>query len=125
LVRRACGADGCRKDACGIAQRLIIGWFRSVRRKSADAREVRALLVGRKLLQSKLHDVEFSIRGILRGFGLRVGEVSKGRFAAWVEELIECYAMLQDVAGARSRPLHLVQSGWSALRTDAQEMPIG
>jgi len=29
------------------------------------------LLVARKLLLSKLLDVEFSIRGILRGFGLK------------------------------------------------------
>jgi len=45
-----------RKDARGIAQLLRMGWFRLVHRKSADAQEVRALLVGRKLLQSKLAD---------------------------------------------------------------------
>ena len=43
--------------------------------KSDGSQEVRALLVGRKLLQGKLLDVELSIRGILRGFGLKVGEV--------------------------------------------------
>jgi transposase len=89
-----------RKDARGIAQLLRMGWFRRVHRKSADAQEVRALLVGRKLLQSKLRDVEFSIRGILRGFGLKVGEVSKGRFAARVEELIAGHMMLEAVIGA-------------------------
>jgi transposase len=89
-----------RKDARGIAQLLRMGWHRPVHRKSADAQEVRALLVGRKLLQSKLRDVEFSIRGILRGFGLKVGEVSKGRFAARVEELITGHAMLEAVIGA-------------------------
>ena len=47
-----------RKDARGIAQLLRMGWFRPVHRKSVDAQEVRALLVGRKLLQSKLRDVE-------------------------------------------------------------------
>jgi transposase len=87
-----------RKDARGIAHLLRMGWFRPVHRKSAQ--EVRALLVGRKLLQSKLRDVEFSIRGILRGFGLKVGEVSKGRFAARVEELIAGHAMLEAVVGA-------------------------
>jgi hypothetical protein len=40
-----------------------MGWFRPVHRKSPDAQETRALLVGRKLLQSKLRDVELSIRG--------------------------------------------------------------
>src|SRR5246127_2954731 len=69
-----------RKDARGIAQLLRMGWYRPVHAKSASAQEVRALLVGRKLLQSKLLDVELSIRGILRGCGLKVGEVSRGRF---------------------------------------------
>src|SRR5689334_17434420 len=59
-----------RKDARGIAQLIRMGWFRPVHCKSPAAQEVRALLVGRKLLQSKLHDVELSIRGNLRGFGL-------------------------------------------------------
>ena len=58
------------------------------------------MLVERKLLQSKLRDVELSIRGILRGFGLKVGEVSKGRFAARVEELIAGHPMLEAVVGA-------------------------
>ena len=37
------------------------------------AQEVRALLTARKLVQSKLYDIEMSLRGILRGFGLKVG----------------------------------------------------
>ncbi len=71
-----------RKDARGIAQLLRMGWYRPVHAKSSDARDVRALLVGRKLLQGKLLDVELSIRGILRGYGLKVGVVSRGRFEA-------------------------------------------
>lgn len=51
-----------RKDARGIAQLLRMGWFRPVHRKSPDAQEVRALLVGRKLPQAKLRDVELGIR---------------------------------------------------------------
>jgi len=65
-----------RKDARGIAQLLRMGWYRPVHRKSPPAQEVRALLVGRKLLQGKLLDVELSIRGILRGFGLKLGEAA-------------------------------------------------
>ena len=78
-----------RKDARGIAQLLRMGWYRPVHAKSADAQEVRALLVGRRLLQVKLLDVELSIRGILRGYGLKVGEVSRGRFEARIRDLIE------------------------------------
>ena len=41
--------------------------------KSRRSQEVRALLVSRKQLLGRLIDVELSIRGILRGFGLRLG----------------------------------------------------
>ena len=51
-----------RKDARGVAQLLRMGWFRPVHCKSPPAQEIRALLVGRKLLQAKLQDVELSIR---------------------------------------------------------------
>lgn len=71
-----------RKDARGIAQLLRMGWYRAVHAKSANSKDTRALLVGRKLLQGKLLDVELSIRGILRGYGLKVGDVSRGRFEA-------------------------------------------
>ena len=70
-----------RKDARGIAQLLRMGWYRPVHCKSPPAQEIRALLVGRKLLQGKLLDVELSIRGILRGFGLKLGEVR--RVGSW------------------------------------------
>src|SRR5919206_4633850 len=56
-----------RNDARGIAQLLRLGWFRPVHCQSASAQETRALLTARKLVQSK------SLRGILRGFGLKVG----------------------------------------------------
>jgi transposase len=86
-----------RKDARGIAQLLRMGWFRPVHRKSPPAQEIRALLVGRKLLQGKLRDVELSIRGILRGFGLKVGRVSKGGFEARIRDLIAGQPMLERV----------------------------
>lgn len=89
-----------RKDARGIAQLLRMGWYRPVHAKSTDARDVRALLVGRKLLQGKLLDVELSIRGILRGYGLKVGAVSRGRFEARILELTEGHAVLEAVIGA-------------------------
>jgi transposase len=86
-----------RKDARGIAQLLRMGWYRPVHRKSPSAQEVRALLVGRKLLQAKLLDVELGIRGLLRGFGLKLGEVGEGRFAARVRELVAGQPTLERV----------------------------
>src|SRR5512136_2804368 len=89
-----------RKDARGIAQLLRMGWYRPVHAKSAPCKDIRALLVGRKLLQGKLLDVELSIRGILRGYGLKVGEVSRGRFEARIRELTAGHAILEAVIGA-------------------------
>ena len=61
-----------RKDARGIAQLLRMGWYRPVHCKSPPAQEIRALLVGRKLLQGKLVDLELSIRGaLLHGSAVR------------------------------------------------------
>ena len=89
-----------RKDACGIAQLLRMGWFRPVHCKSPPAQEVRALLVARKQLQAKMRDVELSLRGLLRGFGLKVGEISKGQFAMRVRTLVAGHMMLERIAEA-------------------------
>ena len=69
-----------RKDARGIAQLLRMGWFRPVHCKSLGSQEVRALLTARQQLLSKLTDVELSIRGILRGFGLKMGVTTRKNF---------------------------------------------
>src|SRR5262249_37747180 len=62
--------------------------------------EVRALLVARKQLLGRLIDVELSIRGILRGFGLKVGSVTRKGFDARVRELVTGQPTLERIAGA-------------------------
>jgi transposase len=104
-----------RKDARGIAQLLRMGWYRPVHRKSPPAQEVRALLVGRKLLQGKLLDVELSLRGILRGFGLKLGIVSRGRFVARVRELVAGQPMLERVAEPMLRAREALRAEYQVL----------
>src|ERR1700752_2681816 len=87
-----------RKDARGIAQLMRLGWFRPVHCKSAAAQEIRALLTARKLVQSKLYDVEMSLRGILRGFGLKVGPITSRRLSGRIRELVSGHATLETVA---------------------------
>jgi transposase len=89
-----------RKDARGIAQLMRLGWFRSVHCKSLPAQETRALLTARKLVQSKHHDTEMSLRGILRCFGLKVGKTSQRTFASRVCELVADHPTLLLVAEA-------------------------
>jgi transposase len=89
-----------RNDARGIAQLMRLGWFRPVHCKSMAAQEVRAVLTARKLVQSKLQDVENSLRGILRGFGLKVGKTTDKSFAGRIRELVQGQPSLEVVGEA-------------------------
>lgn len=89
-----------RNDARGIAQLMRLGWFRPVHCKSIGAQETRAVLTARKLVQSKLQDVENSLRGILRGFGLKVGKTTNRSFAGRIRELVADHASLEMIAEA-------------------------
>jgi transposase len=89
-----------RNDARGIAQLVRMGWFRPVHVKTLPSQEVRALLTARQLLQHKLKDVELGIRGLLRGFGLKVGKVSVGKYDARIRELAAGHPMLEPVTAA-------------------------
>jgi transposase len=89
-----------RNDARGIAQLMRLGWFRPVHCKSMDAQEVRAVLTARKLVQTKLLDVENSLRGILRGFGLKVGKTTARSFAGRIQELVKGHPHLEAIGEA-------------------------
>ena len=84
-----------RRDAEGIARLLQMGWFRPVHCKSVSSQEVRALLSSRKSVLNVLTDLELSLRGVLHNFGLKLGQVSKGRYETRVRELIAGNAMLE------------------------------
>ena len=79
---------------------MRLGWFRPVHCKSMAAQEMRALLTARKLVQSKLLDVQMSLRGLLRGFGLKVGATTPTRFAGRIRVLVEGNATLEVIAAA-------------------------
>lgn len=89
-----------RKDARGIAQLMRMGWFRPVHCKSVPAQEVRALLTTRKLMLSKRIDMEMGLRGVLRGFGLKVGPTTPRMLDARVRELVDGHSTLFVVAEA-------------------------
>jgi transposase len=89
-----------KKDARGIAQLMRLGWFRPVHCKSLGAQEIRALLTARKLLQAKQRDLKTGIRGILRGFGLKVGSTAPSTFAARVCDLVVDHPTLATASEA-------------------------
>jgi transposase len=61
---------------------------------------LRALLTARKLVQGKRHEMELSLRGILRGFGLKIGPTTPRSFEGRVRELVAGHATLEALADA-------------------------
>jgi transposase len=105
-----------RKDARGIAQLMRLGWFRPVHCKSSlPAQEVRALLTARKLLQTKNHDVEMSLRGVLRGFGLKVGPTTPRTFPGRIRELVAGHTTLSTLVEALLAARNTLFEQWQKL----------
>lgn len=85
--------------------------------KSAPAQEVRAVLAARKLLLGKLHDVEMSLRGILRGFGLKVGTTTPRTYVKRIQELVRGHSTLEGISAALLRAREALCrnfKGWNA-----------
>jgi transposase len=111
-----------RNDARGIAQLIRLGWFRPVHCKSMSAQETRTLLTARKLVQSKLRDVENSLRGILRGFGLKVGKTTELKFAGRIEELVAGHPHLQVIAKALLAVRAVLRKEFAAFEKQVRKM---
>jgi transposase len=98
-----------RKDAQAIAQAMRMGFFRAVHMKTRASLEARLMLTNRSLLLRQRLQVQNTIRGTLKGFGLKLGAASQGRFLAKVRMLIADRPVLQ----AAIEPL---LAAWQALR---------
>lgn len=86
-----------RKDARGLAHLLRMGWFRPVHVKNVSAREQRARLTARQTLLRQVRDLENSVRGLLRGFGLRVPTSLGRRWPDAVRSLIADHPTLPGI----------------------------
>lgn len=95
-----------RSDARLIAQAMRVGWFGAVHVKGEDSRGLRVLLRNRKTLLEKRIAIDNELRGVLKEFGLKVGKVSAGRFAARIAELVadrpRLRAMIEPMLAARA-----------------------
>jgi transposase len=119
---RAMPVKSDRNDARGIAQLMRLGWFRPVHCKSMDAQEVRAVLTARKLVQTKLLDVENSLRGILRGFGLKVGKTTPRSFAGRIRELVGGHPNLEAIGEALLSVRAVLQREFNAFERRVRAM---
>ncbi len=95
-----------RKDARLIAEAMRVGFYRAVHVKSRESQELRLLLRNRWTLQHKRHDIENEVRGTLKGFGIKLGRVGKGKFGARVCGCLAAEAgrlldLIEPMLGAR------------------------
>lgn len=78
-----------RNDAKGIAQMMRTGWFREVHVKSDESHRLRILLANRRMLKRKFLDIENTIRGTLKVFGIKTGHLSRAKFEHRLREIIQ------------------------------------
>lgn len=88
-----------RKDAQGLARIMRTGWYKEVHVRSPESQQARQLLASRSLLVAQRMDLENQVRGLLKGYGLVVGQVGQKGFGPRVEELIGDEPVLQAVIG--------------------------
>ena len=95
-------------DAEGIAQILRSGWYREVHVKSLATHHLRALLAARRLMVDQRTMLNNQLRGLLKVFGVKLGNAVAGSFARRVREVAEADEQLAEII----RPLLTV---WQAL----------
>ena len=109
-------------DARGIAQVMRTGWFRAVHVKSRGSQEIRMLLTSRRFLVSKRGALESELRGSLKVFGLKVGKVAPGAFAARIREVagvrdaIEAQGAKLEYLPPYSPDLHPIEQVFAKLK---------
>ena len=84
-----------KNDARGIAEMMRLGHYRPVHVKSLAAQSMRTTLGARMQLVGSQLQIEGTIRGLLRVYGLKIGAIHRNRFAARVLELREQAALAE------------------------------
>jgi transposase len=75
-------------DAHGIADMMRLGHFKPVHVKSRSSQLLRTTLAARKTFVDHMLEIEQAIRGYLKVYGLKLGDVHRCNFAAKVEALL-------------------------------------
>jgi transposase len=69
-----------KNDARGIAEMMRLGHYRSVHVKAPGAQWMRTTLTARMQLVASQLQIEGTIRGLLKVYGLKIGAVHRNRF---------------------------------------------
>jgi transposase len=78
-----------RNDARGLAEMVRVGWFKTVQVKSLTAHERKALLIARHQLVEMRVRIDNQLRGILKTFGLVIGQCGHGQIGERAQQLAE------------------------------------
>ena len=85
-----------KSDARGLADMLRLGHFRTVHVKSRESQLMRTTLIARRAFVEHMLAIESTIRGLLKVYGLKVGDVHRCTFAKRVEELLADASQLRS-----------------------------
>lgn len=103
-----------RRDARLIALAMRAGLYRAVHVKSETSQKVRLALSARQVLLRQARQLQGKIRGDLKPFGIRLGKVGSGGFAARVKACLaednELWLLVEPLLMARAALLAEVRS---------------
>jgi transposase len=77
-----------RNDARGIADMMRLGHFKAVHVKSRTSQLLRTMLAARKTFVDHMLEIEQAIRGFLKVYGLKLGQVHRYNFSAKVKAMV-------------------------------------
>ena len=106
-----------RNDARGLAEMMRVGHYRPVHVKALEAQHVRIVLQVRRQIVASLLRMHNTMRGLLRAYGLKVGEVHRNRFGHRIRELLRERPLLEVAIGPLLRATELLIAERSKLDT--------
>lgn len=117
-----------KNDARGIAEMMRGNFYKEVHIKSDESQRFKLLVNNRRFMVKQRVDLENQIRGSLKTFGLKTGEVTEFRYEARVRELIagdgELEASVLPLLEQRSSGLEHIKVLGKLLTTAAKNDPV-
>ena len=114
-----------RRDARLIARAMRAGLYRAVHVKSEASQKLRLALTARQTLLRRARQLQGKVRGDLKPFGVKLGKVGSGGFAARVERLLagrpDLWALVAPLIEMRAALLAEVRRYDSLLRRLARD----
>jgi transposase len=83
-----------KNDAHGLAELARMGWFREIKVKSMESRNIRARLIARAKLVDLRRDLENQMRGLLKSLGIVLGKSAGHTFS---KKIINCLGEAPDL----------------------------